>query len=302
MQRTAVLDEFGTGRRAARALRARGVEVITLAHPGDAASEGKRIELPSFAPDAVVAAARSERADSVWLMTPSPETRQAIASRCAAQGIAVMGPDPDQLALAAAALRPVPAGARRMEAFVAADASGTVRTLAVVEKLSPGLVETPLSLPAQARDLAAATAESACRGTQWRGVAVVQLAGTAEGVAVTGFYAAGAGEAAVEDLTGLDLIVLRAALEAGEPVPEVAPAIACAVSASISGGSAAREGKVTLVRVPRGPGVRISSCVWEGDRLPAAEVPLATICATGRDRGEALRRLRDALGDCAIVV
>ncbi|HZR08574.1 MAG TPA: carboxyl transferase domain-containing protein [Myxococcales bacterium] len=302
MQRTAVLDEFGTGRRAARALRARGVEVITLAHPGDAASEGKRIELPSFAPDAVVAAARSERADSVWLMTPSPETRQAIASRCAAQGIAVMGPDPDQLALAAAALRPVPAGARRMEAFVAADASGTVRTLAVVEKLSPGLVETPLSLPAQARDLAAATAESACRGTQWRGVAVVQLAGTAEGVAVTGFDAAGAGEAAVEDLTGLDLIVLRAALEAGEPVPEVAPAIACAVSASISGGSAAREGKVTLVRVPRGPGVRISSCVWEGDRLPAAEVPLATICATGRDRGEALRRLRDALGDCAIVV
>ena len=304
MQLAAVLDEFGTGRRAARALRARGVEVITLARSGDAASEGRRIELSSFAPDVVVAAVLAERADSVWLMTRSPAARQAIASLCAARGLTVIGPDPEQLARTTPeTLRPAPEGARRMEAFVAADAKGAVRTLAVVEKLSPGLVETPLSLPAQARDLAAALAESACRGVRWQGVAVVHLADGAEKLSVTGFEATGAGEAAVEDLTGLDLIVVRAALEAGEPVPVVAPAIVCAVSASISGGTAARPGTVTLVRVPRGPGVRISSCVWEGDRLPAgAEVPLATICATGRDHGEALRRLRDALGDCAIVV
>ena len=303
MQRAAVLDELGTGRRAARALRARGVEVIALARAGDTPAEGRRIELPSFAPDQVVVALRSERADSLWLMMRSPAARQAIVSACAAQGIAVIGPDPEQLARTARELlRPVPDGARRMEAFVAADAEGAVRTLAVVEKLSPGLVETPLSLPEPARDLASAMAESACRGVHWRGVAVVQLAGTADGLAVTGFDATGTGEAAVEDLTGLDLIVLRAALESGEPVPAATPAIACAVSASISGGMAPRSGKVTLVRVPRGPGVRISSCVWEGDRLPAgAEVPLATICATGHDREEALRRLRDALDDCAIV-
>jgi acetyl-CoA carboxylase carboxyltransferase component/biotin carboxyl carrier protein len=305
MQRAAVLDECGTGRRAARALRARGVEVFTLVEPGEpAAAEGRRIELASFEPDVVLAALRLERADTLWLMTRSPAKWQAIAARCAAEGIAIIGPHPEQLAAVSQGLpRVAPQGARRIDAFVAADAAGAVRTLALVESLSPGLLETPSSVPASARELASAAAESVCRGAPWRGIAVVHLAAGAAGIAATGLDATGAGEAAVEDLTGLDLVALRAALQAGEPVPVATPAVGCALSASLIAGPAARAGRVALVRVPRGPGVRISSCVWEGDRLPAgAEVPLATICASGRDRREALRRLGEALGDCAIVV
>jgi acetyl-CoA carboxylase carboxyltransferase component/biotin carboxyl carrier protein len=302
MRRAAVLDDLGTGRRAARALKARGVEAFTLARPGDPVPEGSRIELPSFAPDDVLAALREQGVDSLWLMMRSPAQRQEVAAACAAQGIAVIGPDPEKLAHAAA-LRTVSDGARRMEAYVAADAAGGTRTLAVVESLAEGLLETPLSLPPLGRDLAAASAESACRAVRWRGVAVVHLAGNEGGIAVTALAAAGTGEAAVEDLTGLDLVVLRVSLEAGDPLPAPIPATGCAVAANLTTNATPRVAKVSLVRVPRGPGVRISSCVWENDRLPAAaESPLATICATGRDRREALRRLAEALGDCAIVV
>src|SRR3954469_21119935 len=110
MRRAAVLDDLGTGRRAARALKARGVEAFTLARPGDPVPEGRRIELPSFSPDDVLAALRQEGADSLWLMMHSPARRQEVAAACAAQGIAVIGPDPEKLAHAAA-LRTVSAGA-----------------------------------------------------------------------------------------------------------------------------------------------------------------------------------------------
>jgi acetyl-CoA carboxylase carboxyltransferase component/biotin carboxyl carrier protein len=305
MQLAAVLDECGTGRRAARALRARGVEVVTFVPAGEPFSgEGRVVELDSPDPGAVVAALRAVGADSLWLMTGASGRRQEIAARCAAQRIAVLGPDAESMARAAQGLlRQAPAGTRRMEAFVALDGAGTVRTLAVVGSLGFGLLETPVPVPAAAGDLAFAAAESACRALRGRGVAVVGLASGADGVTVTGLDAIGPGEAAVEDLTGIDLVSLRVALEAGEPVPALASAVGCAVSAFISAGPAARSGKVSLVRVPRGPGVRISNCVWEGDRFPAGlEAPLATICATGRDRREALRRLGEALGDCAIVV
>jgi acetyl-CoA carboxylase carboxyltransferase component/biotin carboxyl carrier protein len=301
MQRAAVLDECGTGRRAARALRARGVEVVTLSLPGEPlAGEGRLVELDSADPDGVVVALRAAGADSLWLMTAAPGRRQQIAARCAAQGIAVLGPDAESLARAAQGFaRQKADGARLLEAFVAIDGAGAVRTLAVVGRLAAGLVETPVP----ASGSAASAAESACRALRGRGVAVVSLASGADKVAVTGLDVWGAGEAAVEDLTGLDLVSLRVALEAGEPAPSPGPGVACAVSASLSAGPAERSGKVALVRVPRGPGVRIFSCVWEGDRVPAGpDAPLATICATGRDRREALLRLGEALADCAIVV
>jgi len=303
MQRAAILDQCGTGPRAARALQARGVEVVTLTLAGEPFSgEGKPVELESVEPDAVEAALRAVGADSLWLLTGAPGLRQRIAERCAAQGIAVLGPGAESLAEAAQALRPSAASEPRMEAFVALDGAGTARTLAVVGSLGPGLVEAPIPSPASAVDLAAA-AEEACRPLRGRGVAVVSLALGEGGPAVAGLDTCGAGEAAVEDLTGLDLVSLRVALEAGEPVPPLASGVGCAVSASISAGPAARSGKVALVRVPRGPGVRIFSCVWEGDRVPAGpSALLGTICATGRDRREALRRLLDALAETALVV
>ena len=304
MQRAAVLDECGTGRRAARALRARGIDVVTLLRGGEpAGGDGKYIALPSQAPEAVAATARAAGADGLWLMLRSAAAWHEVAARCAEQGIASMGPDPERLASAVHAPQEGAIGARQVEAYVARDAAGAWRTLALVESVAPGLVQTPAERPAQAGDPVGAAVEAVCQALPWRGIAVVQLAIGANGVTVTGVGASGTGEAAVEDLTGLDLVELRAHLEAGGPVPPAQPFAGCAVSAAIVAGTALHGGEVALVRLPRGPGVRVSSAAREGDRVAAgAEAPVATLCASGCDRREALRRLRDALAECAIVV
>ncbi len=62
-------------------------------------------------------------------------------------------------------------------------------------------------------------------------------------------------------------------------------------------------GKIELLRLPTGAGVRIDTGVEVGDRIPAEfDSMIAKIIAHGRDRDEALARLRRALSELAVVV
>ncbi|MFP5347753.1 MAG: biotin carboxylase N-terminal domain-containing protein, partial [Actinomycetes bacterium] len=62
-------------------------------------------------------------------------------------------------------------------------------------------------------------------------------------------------------------------------------------------------GRVALLGLPAGPGVRVDTGLGEGDVIPGDfDSMIAKIIAYGRDRDEALARLRRALGDTHVVI
>jgi acetyl-CoA carboxylase biotin carboxylase subunit len=112
-----------------------------------------------------------------------------------------------------------------------------------------------------------------------------------------------------EAVTGLDLVALQLAIAAGEPLPfgqaDVAlrgAAIECRISAEdVERDFMPSAGKVTFLREPAGPGVRVDSCLYAGMNVPTEYDPLlAKIVTYGRDRAEAHARMRRALGETAI--
>jgi acetyl/propionyl-CoA carboxylase alpha subunit/acetyl-CoA carboxylase carboxyltransferase component len=112
-----------------------------------------------------------------------------------------------------------------------------------------------------------------------------------------------------EVATGLDLVklqihVARGGCLEGAPTPPRGHAIAVRVSAEEpDGGFEPAPGRLVLFRLPTGPGLRIDRGVTEGDTVPpGCDATLAKIVACGRDRTEALARLRRALVESAIVL
>ena len=62
-------------------------------------------------------------------------------------------------------------------------------------------------------------------------------------------------------------------------------------------------GRIALLRLPAGPGIRVDTGVSEGDTIPADfDSMIAKIIAYGRTRAEALARLRRALAETAVVI
>ena len=62
-------------------------------------------------------------------------------------------------------------------------------------------------------------------------------------------------------------------------------------------------GRITLLNLPSGPGIRVDTGVGEGDSIPADfDSMIAKIIAVGRDRDEALARLRRAMGETTVVI
>jgi acetyl-CoA carboxylase biotin carboxylase subunit len=112
-----------------------------------------------------------------------------------------------------------------------------------------------------------------------------------------------------EMVTGLDLVELQLRIAAGEPLPfrqdDVRPqgaAIECRITAEDPrGGFLPAAGRVDLVREPSGPGIRVDSALEAGTWVPNEYDPLiAKIVAHGRDRGEALARMRRALAETIV--
>jgi acetyl/propionyl-CoA carboxylase alpha subunit/acetyl-CoA carboxylase carboxyltransferase component len=62
-------------------------------------------------------------------------------------------------------------------------------------------------------------------------------------------------------------------------------------------------GRIALLELPAGPGIRVDTGVGEGDSIPADfDSMIAKIIAFGRDRDEALARLRRAMGETTVVI
>ena len=112
-----------------------------------------------------------------------------------------------------------------------------------------------------------------------------------------------------EETTGLDLVKLQlhvadgGRLE-GEPPREFGHAVEARLNAEDADQDfAPSPGTVELLRLPTGPGVRVDTGISVGDVIPPDyDSMVAKIIAWGRDRPEALARLRVALRETTVVL
>ena len=112
-----------------------------------------------------------------------------------------------------------------------------------------------------------------------------------------------------EMVTGADLVKLQLHVAAGgrlegDPPPPSGHAIEARLNAEDPGlGFAPTPGRISLLRLPGGPGVRVDSGVAEGDVVPPQfDSMIAKIIAHGSTREEAIARLRRAIADTMVVI
>jgi acetyl/propionyl-CoA carboxylase alpha subunit/acetyl-CoA carboxylase carboxyltransferase component len=112
-----------------------------------------------------------------------------------------------------------------------------------------------------------------------------------------------------EATTGLDIVKLQLHIAAGgrligDPPPESGHAVEARLNAEdAEQGFAPAPGRVALMRLPSGPGVRVDTGMTVGDVIPPAyDSMVAKVIAWGRDRPEALARLRCALRETTVVL
>src|SRR5215213_2285166 len=112
-----------------------------------------------------------------------------------------------------------------------------------------------------------------------------------------------------EETTGLDLVKLQLHVAEGgrlegEAPPEKGHAIEARLNAEdAEQGFAPAPGRIELMRLPNGPGVRVDTGFSAGDVIPSQyDSMIAKVIAWGRDRPEALARLRCALRETTVVL
>jgi len=112
-----------------------------------------------------------------------------------------------------------------------------------------------------------------------------------------------------EMVTGLDLVALQLRIAGGERLPFAqadvvcsGAAIECRVTAEDPyAGFLPASGVIALVREPAGPGIRVDSALYPGMAVPNEYDPLlAKVIAHGRDRSEAIARMRRALHEMRV--
>ena len=112
-----------------------------------------------------------------------------------------------------------------------------------------------------------------------------------------------------EMTTGADLVKLQLHVARGGRLPDAPPPVrGYAIEARLNAedpehGFAPTPGRVSALRLPSGPGIRVDTGVADGDDIAAEfDSMIAKIVAWGRDRDEALSRLRRALAQSLVVV
>jgi acetyl-CoA carboxylase biotin carboxylase subunit len=112
-----------------------------------------------------------------------------------------------------------------------------------------------------------------------------------------------------ELVSGEDFVLQQIRVAAGEPVlpveslpPPRGWAIECRISAEDPEHNFVPSiGTVSHVELPAGPGVRVESALYQGFAVSEFYDPLlAKICSWGRDRGEAIARMRRALSEFSV--
>ncbi|WP_329059415.1 ATP-binding protein [Amycolatopsis sp. NBC_01480] len=112
-----------------------------------------------------------------------------------------------------------------------------------------------------------------------------------------------------EITTGTDLVQLQLHVAGGGKLEGPQPAESGhAVEARLNAEDPDRDfapspGHIARLLLPAGPGIRVDTGVSEGDTIPADfDSMIAKIIAYGRDRDQALARLRRALGETTVII
>jgi len=112
-----------------------------------------------------------------------------------------------------------------------------------------------------------------------------------------------------EAVSGVDIVAAQLRIAAGEPlgfsqeeVRLAGHAIECRINAEDPGrGFLPTSGSITRLRWPGGPGVRVDAGYQSGDRVsPFYDDLLGKVITWGRDRDEAIGRMRAALADLEV--
>jgi acetyl/propionyl-CoA carboxylase alpha subunit/acetyl-CoA carboxylase carboxyltransferase component len=112
-----------------------------------------------------------------------------------------------------------------------------------------------------------------------------------------------------EATTGVDLVKAQIRIAGGASLEGEKPReIGHAVEARLNAEDPDRDfapspGRIALLELPSGPGIRVDTGVGEGDTIPADfDSMIAKIIAVGADRTEALARLRRAVHETTVVI
>ena len=112
-----------------------------------------------------------------------------------------------------------------------------------------------------------------------------------------------------EVVTGTDLVRLQLHVASGGRLTGHRPEeVGHAVEARLNAEDPDRDfapapGRIAHLELPAGPGIRVDTGVAEGDSIPADfDSMIAKIIASGRDRDEALARLRRAMSETTVVI
>jgi acetyl/propionyl-CoA carboxylase alpha subunit/acetyl-CoA carboxylase carboxyltransferase component len=209
-------------------------------------------------------------------------------------------------------------GARHVEVQVIADGQGTAWALGVrdcsVQRRNQKIIEessSPVLAQEQVAELKA-SAERLALAVRYRGAATVEFL-YHPGERRFSFLEVNTRlqvEHPITELTtGVDLVRLQLHVADGGRLDGTRPAESGhAVEARLNAEDPDRDfapapGRIARLVLPAGPGIRVDTGVAEGDTIPADfDSMIAKIIAYGRDRDEALARLRRAMGETVVVI
>lgn len=209
-------------------------------------------------------------------------------------------------------------GARHVEVQVIADGEGTAWALGVrdcsVQRRNQKVIEEsapPVLSPAQTAELKT-SAERLALAVGYRGAATVEFL-YHPGDKLFAFLEVNTRlqveHPITESTTGFDLVKAQLHVASGgrlegEPPAERGHAIEARLNAEDPDRDfAPSPGRIARLALPAGPGIRVDTGVSEGDTIPADfDSMIAKIIAYGRDRDEALGRLRRAMAQTTVII
>ncbi|MGZ6768425.1 MAG: ATP-binding protein, partial [Nocardioidaceae bacterium] len=209
-------------------------------------------------------------------------------------------------------------GARHVEVQVIADGQGTAWALGVrdcsLQRRNQKVIEesaSPVLSPGQAAELKA-SAERLAIAVGYSGAATVEFL-YHPGDRTFAFLEVNTRlqveHPITESTTGVDLVKTQLQIAAGgkldgEPPAERGHAVEARLNAEDPDRDfAPSPGRVARLDLPAGPGIRVDTGVSEGDTIPADfDSMIAKIIACGRDRDEALARLRRAMAETTVII
>jgi acetyl/propionyl-CoA carboxylase alpha subunit/acetyl-CoA carboxylase carboxyltransferase component len=209
-------------------------------------------------------------------------------------------------------------GARHVEVQVIADGEGTAWALGVrdcsVQRRNQKVIEesaSPVLAPEQVAELKA-SAERLAVAVGYRGAATVEFL-YHPGEKLFAFLEVNTRlqveHPITESTTGFDLVKAQLWVASGNRLEGAPPAErGHAIEARLNAEDPDRDfapcpGRIARLDLPAGPGIRVDTGVSEGDTIPSDfDSMIAKIIAYGRDRDEALGRLRRAVAETTVII